>query len=116
MSTDAATGLVEPLVRQGLFDTPESAILELAEEYVLRQVKNYQETIAGLESKYGMTYPQFNQYLQHRTTLLESGNLSPEQTRSLGQAIMVEEEDALEWKIAREMLQSWLGLRREVAR
>jgi len=27
---------------------------------------------------------------------------------------MLEEEDALEWKIAREMLQSWLGLKGEV--
>ncbi|MBL7063224.1 MAG: hypothetical protein ISS49_03310 [Anaerolineae bacterium] len=99
------TELVEPLVMRGLFDTPESAVMELAEDYALRQVQNYRGIVTGLENKYGMTYHQFNHYLQHRTTLLESDTLSPEQARSLGQAIMLEEEDTLEWKIAREMLQ-----------
>jgi hypothetical protein len=33
----------------------------------------------------------------------------------LNQAVMLEEEDAHDWKIAREMLQSWLGLHGEVA-
>jgi hypothetical protein len=28
---------------------------------------------------------------------------------------MIEEDDALEWKIARDMVRSWLGLQREVA-
>jgi hypothetical protein len=32
---------------------------------------------------------------------------------ALNRAVMVEEEDALDWKIAREMLQSWLGLQAE---
>jgi len=33
----------------------------------------------------------------------------------LNQAVMLEEEDAHDWKIAREMLNSWLGLQSEVA-
>ena len=78
------------------------------------QVQNYRGIVTGFENKYGMTYHQFNHYLQHRTTLLESDTLSPEQARSLGQAIVLEEEDTLEWKIARVMLSIWLGLRREV--
>ena len=28
----------------------------------------------------------------------------------------IEEDDALDWKIARDMVQSWLGLQREVLR
>ena len=116
MSIDVAIKPVEPLVRRGLFDSSESAILELTESYVLRQIQRFQEVITRLETKYGLTYQQFNYYLQQRSALLDSGELSPEQARSLGQEIMAEEEDALEWKIAQEMLQSWLGLRREVVR
>lgn len=32
----------------------------------------------------------------------------------LNQAVMAKEDDALDWKIARDMIKSWLGLRREV--
>jgi hypothetical protein len=61
-----------------------------------------------------MDYDQFNQYLKQRAALLQSTGVSSEQRQSLNQAVMLEEEDALEWKIAREMLQSWLGLKGEV--
>lgn len=115
MSTETAASLVEPLVRQGLFESSESAITELAESYVLQNIQRYQEIVANLEDKHGMTYREFNRYLLQRTILLESGDLPQEQVHSLGKAIMEEEEDALEWKIAREMLQSWLGLREVTA-
>ena len=116
MSVDMPVKPVEWMVQQGLFDSPERAILELAQNYVLEQIQRFQGIIAELEAKYGMSYQQFSRYLAQRADLLESGTLSPEQAQSLGRAVMDEEEDALEWKIAREMLQSWLGLRYEVNR
>ena len=33
---------------------------------------------------------------------------------TLGQAIMQNEDDWLDWKAAQEMLESWIGVRREV--
>jgi len=47
--------------------------------------------------------------------LLESGDLSAEQRRVLGQAVVQEEDDWLDWKAAQEMLEAWLRLRQEVA-
>ena len=46
--------------------------------------------------------------------MLQSKELSPEQKQPLGRALMTEEDDWLDWKVATEMLQSWLGLREEV--
>jgi len=52
-----------------------------------------------------MTYEQFNDYLKSRSAMLAA-----KPTPALNQAVIAEEEDALDWKIACEMLQSWLGL------
>lgn len=114
MKVSEVDKVVEPLVQRGLFETTESAVRGLAQDYILRHIVRYQETIDSLERKYGMDYDQFIQYLKQRAALLQSTRVSPEQRQSLNQAVMLEEEDALEWKIAREMLQSWLGLKSEV--
>ncbi len=101
--------VVEPFVRRGLFDTPQKAVTEMARQYVLRQIEVHQETIQSLEQKYGMTFEQFEQYLQARSkTLIE------EPDAQLNQAVMQEEEDAFDWKVATEMLSNWLGLMHEV--
>ena len=106
--THFITTIVDPFVRRGLFASPEQAITEMARDYVLHQIEHYRGIVEGLQGKYGMTYEQFNAYLQSRSaTLLEHPH------PDLNQAIMDEEEDALDWKIAREMLQSWLGLQSE---
>ncbi|MBP7964522.1 MAG: hypothetical protein KBG20_20605 [Caldilineaceae bacterium] len=71
-------------------------------------VEHFRSVAATLEARYGMTYEQFEDYLSARSkTLIE--HPSPE----LGQAVMTEEDDAQEWKIAREMTQSFLGLQNE---
>lgn len=56
-----------------------------------------------------MTYEQFESYLEARSTILVS-----KPNPQLNQAIMQEEEDAFDWKVASEMLNSWLGLQYEV--
>jgi hypothetical protein len=114
MKASQVDKVVEPLVQRGLFETTKSAVRGLAQDYILRQIVRYQETIDNLERKYGMDYDQFNQCLKQRAALLQSTGVSPEQRQPLNQAVMLEEEDALEWKIAKEMLQSWLGLKGEV--
>lgn len=107
--TDQVAAVIEPFVRRGLFDSPEKAVTEMARDYVLRQIERYQAIAESLQAKYGMTYEQFEVYLKARSaTLAATPNLT------LNQAVVAEEEDALDWKIAREMLQSWFGLQAEV--
>lgn len=108
MSPELAA-VVEPFVRRGLFPNAETAVAEIARDYVLRQIERYRALEESYQARYGMTYEQFDEYLRARAhTLSESPN------PALNQAIMAEEEDALDWKIAREILQSWLGLEHEV--
>ena len=108
--SDALVDIVEPFVRRGLFASPEKAVAEMAYDYVLRQIERYRAIDDGLRAKYGMTFEQFEAYLQSRSATLAA---SPDS--ALNQAVMTEEEDAHDWKVAREMLQSWLGLHSEVA-
>jgi hypothetical protein len=107
--TDQVAAVIEPFVRRGLFASPEKAVTEMARDYVLRQIERYRTVTESLQAKYGMTYEQFEAYLKSR-----SATLSASPNPSLNQAVIAEEEDALDWKIAREMLQSWLGLQVEV--
>jgi len=111
MKASEVDKVVEPFVQRGLFETTESAVRGLAQDHILRQIVRCRETSDNLKRKYGMDYDQFSQYLKQRAALLQSTGVSPERQQSLNQAVMLEEEDALEWKIAREMLQSWLGLK-----
>ena len=105
---------IEPLIRRKIFNTEEEAIRELLREYVLQQIAALRRKVGRFERKYGMRFQQFGEYLHERSVLLESGDLSTEQRQALGQAIMQEEDDWLDWKAAQGMLESWLGLRQEV--
>ncbi len=98
------TEIVQPLVEKGQFEDAETAVRNLMSEYVLHQIEHYRNVLQEYEKKYGMNYVQFNGYLEARAKKLENDS-------SLHEALMIEEEDALEWKIATEMLESWLGLR-----
>lgn len=106
---------IEPLVRRRVFVTEEQAARELVRDYVLRQITSLQREVARFERKYGMRFEHFSEYLHERSVLLEAGVLEPSQRQALGQAIMREEDDWLDWKAAQEMLDSWLGVRHEVA-
>jgi len=108
------SAVIEPLIRRKVFATEEEAVRSLLREYVLRQIDTLQRELARFERKYGMRFEQFVEYLHERSVLLEESELSSEQRQVLGRAIMQEEDDWLDWKVAREMLESWLGLRQEV--
>jgi phosphoserine phosphatase len=83
----------------------------MARDYTLRQIEHYRSVVENLQAKYGMTYEQFDAYLKSR-----AATLAATPNAVLNQAVMREEEDALDWKVAREMLQAWLGLQTEVSR
>jgi len=114
MSASLAVAM-EPLIRRKIFMTEEQAIRELLRDYILRQISILQREAARFERKYGMHFERFVEYLHERSILLETSQLLPQQRQALGRAIMQEEDDWLDWKAAREMLESWLGLRQEVA-
>jgi len=92
------------------YSSAEKAVAQMARDYVLRQIERYRAVDDRLQTKYGMTYEQFEAYLQSRSDALAT---APDP--ALNQAVMMEEEDGADWKLAREMLHSWLGLQGEVA-
>ena len=75
----------------------------------------YRERIADLEKHYGMSFDHFGAYLKERSAMLSNSELGPQQRRKIAQAVMLEEEDWLDWKVARDFLHGWLGLRGGVA-
>ena len=107
--------MFEPLIRRKIFATERDAVRELLGDYILQRISTLQKEIARLRRKYGMNFERFGEYLHERSALLEKDSLSPEKRKVLGLAIMEEEDDWLDWKVAREMLESWLGLREEVS-
>ena len=106
---------VEPLLRRKVFLSEEDAVREMTKDYVLHHVEQLRQTVSGMEDKYGMTFEQFDAYLAERARLFRSDELTAGERKALGKAIMREEDDHLDWKAAREMLMSWLGVQREAA-
>jgi len=104
---------IEPLLKRNIFATEDEAIHELVREYVLRQIVLLQEDLKRFERKHGMSFQQFNKYLHERSILLKEKKLSAEQLQALNISIMQDEDDWLDWKVAREMLENWLGLQQE---
>jgi len=106
--------VIEPLIKKKIFSTEEEAIHELTREYILRQIDTLRRKAGRFERKYGMRFQQFSEYLHERSVLLEKSNLPAEQRQKLSQAIMQEEDDWLDWKAVKEMMESWIGVRREI--
>lgn len=100
--------MIEPFIQRGLFADVDTAVAEMARNYTTQHIQQYQDTINRLQAHYGMTYEQFLTYLQARADILAQ-NPDP----ALNEAVMQEEEDALEWKIAQDMLHNWLSIQAE---
>jgi phytoene dehydrogenase-like protein len=113
MSTEISS-VIAPLIQRRIFETEEEAVRELLRGYVLAQVDRLRKTLNQFEQQYGMSYERFGKYLRERSALLVSEALTPEQRATLGQAVMREEDDWLDWKVSTEMLDRWLGLQAEV--
>jgi hypothetical protein len=113
MDTDVRE-IVKPLVRRELFATEEEAVRSLLRDYMLRRINQLEQQLSSFEQKYSMSFQQFVVYVHERSVLLEEGTLSAERQKSLGRAVMQEEDDWLDWKVACDMLESWLGIRQEI--
>ena len=107
--------ILEPLIRRRVFADEKAALRELTRDYVRHQVETLIREVRKFEQRYGMSFDRFDEYLHARSTLLSSGELSTEQKRNLGQALMLEEDDWLDWKATQEMLDSWLSINQEVS-
>ena len=71
----------------------------MPEVVAAHHIQQSQRAIDTLQTRYGMTYEQFETYLQHHADkLMRTPN------RELNQAIMREEDDAMDWKMARDVL------------
>lgn len=112
---ESTSAPIKLLIKRKIFKTEGEAVQNLLRDYILRQIADLRREIGRFEKKYGMRFEQFNDYIHDRSVLLEQGNLSEEQRLNLSQAIMSEEDAWLDWKVAREMLDSWLGISREIA-
>ena len=109
--------ILEPFVRRKLFISQEEAARKLVRNYVLQQIDTHKQRIAEFERKHGMSFDQFTRYTSERTARLrDPGDTPKEKLQILSQDIMRDEEDWLDWKVAEEMLESWLGLESEPAR
>ncbi len=116
MTEREVAAIVEPLVRSRAFASAEDAIRTLVRDYVLRQIQHYSDRLAALEKDHaGMSFEQFSAYLKERSALLSNGQLDTEQKKRVAQAVMKEEEEWLDWKIARDFLENWLGLKGEAS-
>lgn len=102
--------VIEPFIQRGMFTDVDTAVAEMARNYTTHHIQQHQTTIDRLQTQYGMTYEQFVAYLQARADILTQ-NPDP----VLNEAVMQEEEDALEWKIAQEMLHNWLSIQAEAS-
>lgn len=105
--------MLSPLIKREIFPNKEEALRELLREYILGQIFGLQQEVLSFEQKYGMHFQQFDAYLRERSALLVKNDISTAQRQKLGQAVMQEEDDWLDWKVTREMLESWLGLQKE---
>ena len=114
MSDRELVAMLEPLVRRQAFTSAEEAMRTLVRDYVLRQIEQHQKRLTALEKRYGMTFEQFSAYLKERSALVAHGQLDAEQRHRVSQAVTIEEDDWLDWKIAQDFLEGWLGVKAEV--
>jgi len=114
MSTTIST-VIEPLIRRKIFPSEEAAVRKIVKDYLLRQVTTLTRAVSRFERKHSMNLERFRQYLHERSLLLERADLTETQRQTLSRAVMQEEDDCLDWQVAQEFLESWIGLRQEMA-
>lgn len=100
---------LSPLLVKDLFTSEEEALRELVLSYISRKVTELSSGVQNLEEKYKMNFLQFQNFVQKEIQLSQKANL--EEKKKISQSIMTHEDDLLEWKAKREILESWLELR-----
>lgn len=100
---------LSPLLVKDLFTSEEEAMRELVLSYISRKVAELSIGVESLEEKYQMNYLQFQSFIQKEIQFSKKATL--EEKKNLSKSIMAHEDDLLEWKAKREILESWLELR-----
>ncbi len=80
--------LVKPLVTAGIYKNEETALAAIIIDYINRKKNEYEQIIAGFETKFGKKFDVFSQALTHN-------------------ASMEDEDQWMEWNGAIEMRDSW---------
>jgi hypothetical protein len=93
--TQVASFLAEPLVRTGLYASPEQALKHSILDYIERQLAQAEANRAHYEQKYQRTFAEWSASL-------------------VGQATLAEEDDWMEWEATLDMVQGWQQVKAKV--
>jgi len=92
MQTDKIlSDLAKPFVLSGLYKDEKVALTDIALNYVIRKIDEYDKTMQSLTKKYGPDFDQFTKDIKNK-------------------ASFEQEDDWMDWKSAIEMRQSWANL------
>jgi len=80
--------LTYPLVQTGFYKNEETALIDMAMEFVANKIQYYTAIIRALEQKYHQDFEQFTATIKHTATYAD-------------------EEDWMDWKGALEMRRAW---------
>lgn len=86
--SQATVLLTEPLVRSGVYSSPEQALKYIILDYIERQIALGEAEIKRYEAKYQCTFAEWTESLS-------------------GQASLADEDDWMEWEAALDMLDGW---------
>ena len=87
--------LTEPLVRTGLYPSPEQALKSIILDYIERQIAQIEAELKRYEQKYQQTFAKWSESLSGRATIAD-------------------EDDWLEWEANLDMLDGWRQIKSEI--
>jgi hypothetical protein len=93
--TQAARLLTEPLVRTGVYASPEQALKHIILDYVERQIEWAEAEIQRFEQKHRCTFAEWTEALSGRSSVAE-------------------EDDWMEWEATIDMLDGWRRIKARV--
>ena len=87
--------LTEPLVRTGLYSSPEQVLKSIILDYIEHQMAQIEAELKRYEQKYQQTFAEWSESLSGRATIAD-------------------EDDWLEWEANLDMLDSWRQVKSEI--
>ena len=87
--------LTEPLVRAGLYPSPEQALKSIILDYIEHQIAQIEAELKRYEQKYQQTFAEWSESLSGRATIAD-------------------EDDWLAWEANLDMLDSWRQIKGEI--
>ncbi|MBI1882147.1 MAG: hypothetical protein HYR94_28575 [Chloroflexi bacterium] len=87
--------LTEPLVRTGLYPSPEQALKSIILDYIEHKIAQIEAELKRYEQKYQQTFAEWSESLSGRATIAD-------------------EDDWLEWEANLDMLDSWRQIKSDI--